>query len=437
MADLSGPLTAGRIIEPATVTPVDLAAAGYAEQEFAVSGTAAAYEPGADAGTAPFRTRVVVRRPADPGRFSGTLVVEWLNVSGGLEADPDWAYLHEEIFRQGHAYAAVSAQALGVVGGRSLLGFPGPPSPGLRGSDPARYGTLEHPGDRYAFDIFSQAGQALAGSDALGGPRPERLLAVGESQSAFYLTSYINAVHPQAGVFDGFFVHSRGASAAPLDGTGLAGEVLTPSEGTPIQPASGTPVLVQQAEGDLLPPLASWLARQPDSEWFRLWEVAGTAHADSYLIGPTAALLGCDWRINEGPQRLVAQAALSALERWVRDGTPPPEAARIGLAAENPTRIARDRHGIAEGGVRTPDVDVPVCVLSGEAPPGVKGPGWLVGSTTPLEPAEMVRLYGDADGYLTAFRRSADEAIDAGFLLPAHRDELMARAQTQSGLIGP
>lgn len=436
MADLSGPLTAGRIIEPASVVSVDLAAAGYTEQEFAVSGTAASYEPGANAGGAPFRTRVVVRRPADPGRFSGTLVVEWLNVSGGLEADPDWVYLHEEIFRQGHAYAAVSAQALGVVGGRSLLGFPGPPSPGLRGSDPARYGSLEHPGDRYAFDIFSQAGRVLADSDALGGPRPERVLAVGESQSAFYLTSYINVVHPQAGVFDGFFVHSRGASAAPLDGAGIEGEALTPSEGVRIQPGS-TPVLVQQAEGDLLPPLASWLARQPDADWFRLWEVAGTSHADSYLIGPAAALLGCDWRINEGPQRLVAQAALSALERWVRDGTPPPEAARIGLAAESPGRIARDRHGIAEGGVRTPDVDVPVSVLSGEAPPGAGGPGWLVGSTTPLEPAELARLYGDADGYLTAFRRSTDEAIEAGFLLPAHRGELLAKAETQAGLIGP
>jgi hypothetical protein len=263
------------------------------------------------------------------------------------------------------------------------------------------------------------------------------LLAVGGSRSAFYLTSYINAVHSQAGVFDGFFVHSRGATAAPLDGSGLQGQGLTPSAGVPIRPASGTPVLVQQAEGDLLPPLTSWLARQPDSESFRLWEVAGTAHADSYLIGPTAALLGCDWRSNEGPQRLVAQAALNALERWVRDGTPPPGAARIGLAAENPTRIARDRHGIAEGGVRTPDVDVPVCVLSGEAPPGVNGPGWLVGSTTPLEPAELVRLYGDADGYLTAFRRSADEAIDAGFLLPAHREEMLARAEAQAGLIAP
>ena len=41
-----------------------------------------------------------------------------LNVSGGFDADPDWAFMREEIFRKGHAYAAASARARGVLGGR-------------------------------------------------------------------------------------------------------------------------------------------------------------------------------------------------------------------------------------------------------------------------------------------------------------------------------
>src|SRR5215467_5281713 len=143
MVDFGGPLTAGSIIAPACVVSFDLAAHDYVEEEFIASGTARSFEP---PGEEAFRTRVVVRRPADADRFSGTLVLEWLNVSTGFEADPDWAYLHEEIFRQGHAYAAVSAQALGVLGGRGLLEFPGPPVPGLRAADPARYGELSHPG---------------------------------------------------------------------------------------------------------------------------------------------------------------------------------------------------------------------------------------------------------------------------------------------------
>ena len=80
-----------------------------------------------------------------------------------------------------------------------------------------RYESLTHPGDSYSYDMFSQAGQAIR-DDAkllLGGLRPERLLAVGESQSAGRLVTYIDAVHPLAQVYDGFLVHSRGAGGAP------------------------------------------------------------------------------------------------------------------------------------------------------------------------------------------------------------------------------
>jgi hypothetical protein len=444
MADLCGPVTAGHIIEPVSVVQADLAASGFVQEEFFASGTAHCYawpeQAAADVGNlaqravqsgpaAPFLTRIVVRRPADAGRFSGTLLVEWLNVSSGFEADPDWSFLHEEIVRAGHAYAAVSAQSLGVTGGRSAVGFPGE-FPGLRASDPARYGRLTHPGDQYSFDIFGQIGQALRDGAAgpLGGLAPASVLAIGESQSAFYLTTYINAVHGPAPVFDGFFVHSRGAGAASLDGAGLGdpGSVIA---GVPIRTDLTVPVLVFQTEGDVIPPLAYWLARQPDSQWLRSWEVAGTAHADAYLIGPAAAMLGCDWRINEGPQRFVAQAALHALSRWVSEGTPPPRAPAIELAGQEPAVIARDAAGIARGGVRTPQVDVPACTLSGEGPPGSGALGWLVGSTTPLDDAALLRMHGSRAGYLDAYARAADDAISQGFLLPAHRADLLATAQ--------
>ena len=446
MAEFSGPVLAGRIIEPVSVVEPDLAASGYLEEEFFASGIARRYawpdQAAADAGeagqravrsgpAAPFLIRLVVRRPADAGRFSGTLLVEWLNVSSGFEADPDWAFLHEEILRAGHAYAAVSAQALGITGGTSRVGFPGQ-FPGLRASDPARYGTLAHPGDRYSFDIFDQVGRALrtgtGAAGVLGGLAPSSILAIGESQSAFYLTTYINAVHGPEPVFDGFFVHSRGAGAASLDESGL-GDPGSVTAGVRISTDIAVPVLIFQTEGDVVRPLAYWLARQPDSDRLRSWEVAGTAHADAYLIGPAAAMLGCDWRINEGPQRFVAQAALHALNQWVREGTPPPRAPVIELAGQDPAVIARDAAGIALGGVRTPAVDVPACTLSGEGPPGSGALGWLVGSTTPLDDAALLRRYGGRAGYLDAYARAADEAIGQGFLLPVHRADLLAAAQ--------
>src|SRR6478672_6040185 len=66
--------------------PVNLKRAGYVEHEYAASGTATSYtatspltEDGrwsfAPEGSAPYRTRVLVRRPIDRARFSGRVVV--------------------------------------------------------------------------------------------------------------------------------------------------------------------------------------------------------------------------------------------------------------------------------------------------------------------------------------------------------------------------
>jgi hypothetical protein len=65
---------------------------GYRETEYLVSGTATSYtsteELGEDgvwsvqpAETAPYRTRIVVIRPENAADFSGTVLVEWLNVT--------------------------------------------------------------------------------------------------------------------------------------------------------------------------------------------------------------------------------------------------------------------------------------------------------------------------------------------------------------------
>ena len=110
---------------------------------------------------------MLVRQPADPSKFSGNVLVEWLNVSGGVDADPEWVSLQDEIVRAGDAWVGVSAQRIGVEGGPVLVsvkGVPGadPAGKGLKKIDPARYGTLEHPGDAFSFDIFTQVARACA-----------------------------------------------------------------------------------------------------------------------------------------------------------------------------------------------------------------------------------------------------------------------------------
>lgn len=209
-----------------------------------------------------------MNRPADPARFNGTVVVEWLNVSGGLDAAPEWIYAHNELIREGYAWVGVSAQATGVTATRT--------------ADPVRYADLSHPGDSYSYDIFSQAGQAVRDSAAtvLDGLRPRVVLANGESQSAFRLTTYINAIQPLVSVYDGFLVHSRRDIGAPLSQAPQA-DVPTPAV-VRFRPDLDAPVLVVQAETDVIA-LGSLSARQADSHRLRLWEVAGTAHADAYI----------------------------------------------------------------------------------------------------------------------------------------------------------
>lgn len=429
---LEGPITTGAIERPVSVKQVDLAAHGYVEEEFFLSGVAHSYEAVGEHGTdgrwdvtadgsEEYRTRIVVRRPADRERFNGIVAVEWLNVSGGVEADPDWTYLGDELRREGYAYVAATVQRLGVHGGAGLVDPMGPPGGGLVGTNPERYGSLVHPGDRFAFDVYTDIATALRSSDiALGPLEAEHVVAVGESQSAYYLTTYINAFHPAARQYDAFFVHSRGGTAAPVG----PGPVIDNPDivlGARIRTDVDVPVFIFEAETDLEDRLDYSPARQEDTDRIRCWEVAGTAHADAYLVGPFADALGCVGRVNEGPQHVVVKAAFHALNRWMVDGSPPPSAPPLQLEPDRPPRVVRDIHGNALGGVRTPSVDVPVAALSGSPAPDSSILCSLFGSTTPFDQPTLDTLYPTRAAYETAFESSLDRAITAGFVLAADR----------------
>lgn len=472
-ADVAPPPAEGKgmaLPQPAAALPD-----GYVLEEYLVGGTATSFDAvetpadgmwtAAPGQQADYRTRVVVRRPSEPAAFSGTVIVEWFNISA-IEAAPDWGYVSEEITREGHAYVGVSAQAQAIEGGDTLLDVDvdagtaadagvGNDKSGLRHVDPDRYGTLTHPGDAYAFDIFNQVGK-LAGDDPgsiLGDLVPERVIAVGESQSAMFLTTFVNAVHPLAPVFDGFLIHSRGATVAALDGsyrrastTPAASEVEAVSVRTDLD----APVMIFETETDLNR-LGYAHARQDDTATVRTWEVAGTSHADAQTLravigGPRDAsigsILGCGL-INTGPHKEVLQAALHHLVGWAAGGPPPPRSPRIVTTVDGDTGtvvIERDERGTARGGIRNPLTAVPLATLSGDPDPN--GPNGepaadlcgLFGSTEPFDQKVLVDLYGTAEGYLDRFRASAAEQVQAGFLLQPDADSLIAEAERNRAL---
>jgi len=390
---------------------------GYQQQEFFLTGTAQAYDPvGALASdgrwsvtpstTAPYKTRIVVRRPTDPAQFNGTVVVEWLNVTAGFDTSPDWSFEHTELVRKGFAWVGVSAQYVGVEGTTGIF-------PGLKHFDPDRYGSLVHPGDAYSYDIFSQAGQALRhprGLDPLAGLDVEHLIADGESQSASRMTTYVNAISRAARVYDAFLIHSRASGAPGFTSTNPGPAMPNPSF---IRTDISTPVLVVESENDVLRNLP---ARQADSKRYRLWEIAGTSHADAYSLGPAAiAFLGCDQPVNSGPQHYVMHTAVRRLWKWMRrPGSPPPSSPSISIDAAG--QVVRDRFGNALGGIRTPQLDVPVATLSGfgNTPAGFCG---LFGTTQAFTPDQLAGLYGTKTNYQYQFILATARMLDTKFLL--------------------
>jgi hypothetical protein len=445
----------------------DVGALGYTAEEFFISGTASSYTPTAElgpdgrwsvtpSGTAEYTTRIVVLTPADRTQFNGTVLVEWLNVSGGIDAPAVWMMAHREILRAGYAYVAVSVQRVGVEGGASLLGV----DMSLKSQDPARYGPLRHPGDPFSYDIFSQTGELArnAGPNAvLGDLRVQHVVAVGESQSAMFLTTYVNAVDPVAQSYDGFLVHSRFASAAPLDDVSTFDESQASSpEAVAFRTDLRVPVVKIITETDLFGPVRHgyYFARQPDNQWLRVWEIAGTAHADNYTIqvapidsgsapldaivaayAPTNMLMGqrLGHYINFAPQHhYVVQAALAALNKWVRTGEPAPTAEPIAVEEGDQPGPVLDSNGLAQGGVRTPWVDVPIARTSGMcASEGADENimAAIFGSGEPFDAATLHRLYpGGAEQYLDSFTAALDRAIRSGFILPADRAEILQLA---------
>jgi hypothetical protein len=446
----TGPVTGGggkAVLGPGGF---DLSTVGYEQQEYFQSGTATAFTSATPltsegdwdmtaASTAPYTTRIVVRRPTDAAAFNGTVFVEWLNVSGGLDASPDWTYSHVELIRSGYAWVGVSAQSVGIVGGGSALGA----ALALKNADPVRYASLSHPGDAYSYDMYSQTGAGVwfQGDQILGGLHPERVIAIGESQSAFRLTSYVDGIAPLADIYDGYLIHSRGDVGATF------GNDVTPLSPTFIRTDLHVPVLIFSSESDLPAKgvgLGYARARQPETDLFRSWEVAGTAHADSYLLGigdadngdgagdaalfqamlaPSAEIYGgiisCASPINTGPHTYVIRSAVVALDDWIRTGVPP--AVRPRIEMRDDVTFARAGNGDVIGGIRTPQVDVPVATLSGIGQTGSSF-CFLFGTTTPMPPASYMPQGKQA--FIDSWDAALEDAMALGAIVPADAEHL-------------
>jgi hypothetical protein len=399
----------------------------YQEDEFFFGGTARTFTTATQT-TAPYTSRMVVRRPSDPKAFNGTVFVEWVNVTAQQDFDQHWAPTFKEIMREGAAFVGVSAQQAGI---RHLQAF-----------DPVRYGSLVHPGDDYSFDIFAQAVAALRhaspdGADPMGGLKVKRVVATGHSQSGGRLHTYVDLVQNRTKVVDGFFLSGQGNPVFDVANLHV-------------------PVIAYMSDAEMSNKVPI------PSPWLRVWHVAGTAHNGTWyahyladearrdfgvddqnvtfdetrsgeygqelnpLMAPPGVLpstAGCpNPNGAEMPDRYAISVAFHDLDRWTRDaefGSKVPQPPLAEFNADG--TLKRDEYGNVVGGLRLPPIDVPVATYV--------ACGVVVSGTYVFDIATLQRLYPTRADYVAKMQAATDKALAAGYLLPEDAADLMTRAQ--------
>lgn len=400
-----GPVLSNQIGDPShnytwLATDENLSKYGYVEEEFFVEGEARQYSIPADLGTGTqlsegnhYKTRIVVRRPASSKNFSGNVIMEWNNVTAGVDIDFNWLGSYDYIMRSGHAYVGVSAQRVGVDA--------------LKTWSPERYGSLDVTAggifttDQLSYDIYSQVAQAVRNPGKvapLGELKVKRIIATGPSQSGAYLARYHNAIHPLHQVVDGIaVVVSETALRKDIDVKTM--RILTETD-----------VRIKNNEAD--------------TENFRRWETAGTSHVgwfdrikyeplllrDLGSVSPVETDLPPFSRI---PFHHVMNAAYEHLINWIDGGEAPPIALRLKWVSD--TVKARDVYGNALGGIRLPEHQVATATNTGSN--SGSGFAFLYGSYEPFDQATLKKLYPNHGAYVSAITQATNNALKQGFIL--------------------
>jgi hypothetical protein len=419
---------------------VALASHGYVEEEFYMEGKANVYGASASAGTplpanvpavlptenaviltenVPYKTRFVVRRPTDPAKFNGIVVVEWLNVTDNFDGEYYWVQSKDYLLRAGYAYIGLSAQNTGITNAN--------PIGGLRKFSPTRYGSLDVTnggavsGDQLSYDIFSQTAKAAyAVPEVMGGLKVKHAIGIGMSQSGGRLGIYTNYIHMRNPIYEAFII-----------------QVMNPA----IRDDFNTPVIkvLSETEG---PGGPLWSQDQTDLPLRHTWWIAGTNHGDDHQrmgrtgvrlrdIGP--ALTGNDFNPasqpacgentrSRVPYRHVLNAALHHLVQQIETGAVPPAGPRFNTTGSGSTlAVERDADGNAIGGIRTAHMDVPTATS--------KGYCGTIGSWVPFTKVRLDALYPTHAGYVAKVKAAVNASIAAGFVLPEDGAETIAEAE--------
>ena len=463
-----------------TQRPLDLDKAGFVEEEYLVSGNANVYDWDADPSKdlivkikdAPYTGRILVRRPKDPAKFSGTVVVETMNPARGYDMSMIFGWISQRILDRGDMWIGVSMPGVtdslhrfdaryskvsfanplpeaqracaAPAGGAAAAGRGGRGGRGGAGANATEAGLR--------LDMLAQVASWVKSNDASNPVRGRVKYAFLTGHTGGDVASYVASVARQTRlangkpIYDGFIAHS-GSNAGALMNCGRTLAANDPRQ-TPGQ-GTGVPFVVLKTQTDL-----PFEAPRPDSDApndiLRVYDLPAAAHADDFMFAyqPLAAQqskasdrspVTAEWpfdgpcdvsyiRMNPYPQGYLIDGVLENLERYARDKTPLPKAPRVSMTGSGDSAKPQlDQYGNAVGGLRLPYIDVPTGtyheVLSG----GGGGGGAACGSMGYLETwpwQKTMGIYGTYNNYVQKVNASIQKAVADRLLTPADAERV-------------
>ncbi len=403
---------------------VDLAAHGYVEEELVVSGVANVYRYGVDGAVevnregVPYATRILVRRPQSPRRFSGNVHVETSHPQYGYNVV--WSQTFDYLLANGDAYVSIATRR--TNNGLSAI-------EGLKAFDPIRYAPVEFTEDGLNWDIIGQVGRLLktrTPDSPLRAFDVERLYASGWSGGGALLLLYIS---------DGFHDRERMPDGAPIFDGYLVGE---PSPYPRINSTGAE--LPEGDERQRVQPRdvpAISLHTHPQEEYrrradgnrrgdrYRVYEVAGASHGDIRALGGIDDL-GCTYKVSRFPMHHLFKSTLERLDAWAARDEKPPRSKRLKLDREGSVKL--DKHGNPRGGVRTTYTEVPTTHYVLGNGPGFACERLLGGGEEPFPPEKLASLYKSHDDYVRKVTRLVKRLKRDGWLLPADARDVREEA---------
>jgi hypothetical protein len=445
---------AANINEPS----IDLGARGYVEEEFFVSGAGNVYDWQTDGSIKirtsglPYTTRILIRRPSNRDRFSGTVLVDIGNRPQFFDTFATWGQLQDHLLSNGHIWVGLTVFAVNIESLKKLdsaryapLSFPKPAE--QCGPANARPPEFE---DGIRWDVISQAAALLKSdsvSNPLSGYRVQYVYA--SMQSGGDLPTYINAIPRNVRlangkpVYDAFLIKDSG-------GPGLLNACsprMTAGDPRIVIRNAGVPVIQILAQNAI-----TVNARRPDSDsagdQFRRYELPGSSHFDvwHFMYRPPIKEINamgiqsrdyfavpreCDPRepINDFPQPYFFAGAFFNLDQWVRKGVSPPKAGFVELKDGREGEFVNDEFGNARGGIRSPWIDVP----SGTFHPEMTGPGTCpnIGYWVPFTWQRLETIYGNHANYEKKFFASVDRLVSDRWILPADGEKIKAEFRSR------